>query len=193
MRYTILRPNAPTDVRNLEFASAEYLRAEFPSIADCDLEEEAMRRVRELYPDAVVMPVPIKLGSGDSVLLGVLENISAPRDPEGKIPFVLFVQAISQSNADTVAIKKRRQFSRHIWKVPVLHPSGEMRSLDVELRASDLEQPSKIKAVMFRRAAKHGGRNVLYLELNGVEVSVEFLDTPDGTPIELRPYTRPAY
>lgn len=176
MRYTILRPGSPTDPRALSFASLEHLRAEFPSVLDCELESEAAERVRDLYPDALVMPLPIKLGAGETMLLGVIENLDTPHDADGTIPFVLFVQAISQNSGDQYAIRKNKQWSRSIWKVPVVRP----RSLDygevkVELRATDLDQPTRLHAKVFRRADDLGARKVVYLELNGIEMSLEIL------------------
>lgn len=181
MRYTILKPSGPFDPRRAEYPSLDHLREKMPSTADCELESQAAEAVRELYPDAIAMPVPIRIGSGEMLLLGILA-CAQPVDLEGPIPFVGFVQAVPQHNMDQVAIKKRRQFNRTLWKAPVLAPRGDAHEVKVELRASDLEIPSRVVARMYRRADKRGGRPVLYLDLNGVEMSVEFLDS---IPLEL--------
>lgn len=186
MRYTILRPSKPFDPRNDTFKSMEDLRRYAPSIGDYDLEREAANRIRELYPDAVVMPVPIGLGSGETYLLGVLESIDAERNPERHIPFVAFVQAISQHIGDERVLKKRGQFTRSAWKCPVLAPTpgdGEWADLDVELRGTNLEQPVRIGAVAYRRT--NTGNVVLYLKLPDVEMSIELLDPMPVLPVNV--------
>jgi hypothetical protein len=180
MRYTILRPAEPLDPRHAGFASLDELRAAMPSVRDCDLEVETMLEVRALYPDGIAMPVPVRLGSGDEVfLLGILPDIGAPKNPDAKIPFVLFVQAIPQHDADRRQIQKREQFSRRLWKPPVLKPTSPIiaHELDVELRATDLEQPTRTAVQLYARPDRHGFSHwVLYLEVGGVEMSIELRD-----------------
>jgi hypothetical protein len=185
MRYTILRPSEPTDPRSLTFAHLDELRTMLPSITDCDLEVQAMQEVRKLYPNAVVMPVPLELGSGHVQLLGVLPDVGAPRDPGGKIPFVLFVQAIPQHDGDRRAVKKREQFSRRLWRTPVLEPvhgatNGmlpEIEDLDIELRTSEIDNPLTITAQVFSRPDRQGfGHRVICFQVGDAKVSIEFSD-----------------
>jgi hypothetical protein len=176
MRYTILKPNTPTDPRHLSFASLEHFRAEFPSIADCDLERQVIEQVRNMYPDAIVMPIPLEVGSGKTMILGVLESADSPTDPNGTIPYVLFVQAISQSGAETALIKRNGQFSRSAWAAPVIAPRGDYELKRVELRGSNIEQPLRINAAVFRRADRHGGHRTIFLDLGEVQMSIELLE-----------------
>lgn len=177
MRYTLLQPFTPTDIRKLDIASTEELRSKLPSISDHDLESEAISAARDLYPDAVAMPVPLKIGSGETVLMGILPSIrKAAYTKDDTIPFVLFVQATSQSDMDRQAIKKHRQFQRSLWRTPVLAPKGDYRPVDLEMRFHDMEQPMKVTGAMFRRADKNGGRVVLYIHTENGSLSIEMFD-----------------
>lgn len=180
MRYTLLRPAEPVDPRDLNFASNDALNAALPIYKECDLQSQAMQEVRALYPDCVVMPVPLRLGSGDVFLLGVLPDVGAPRDPDAKIPFVMFVMATAQHGSDTTQIKKRQQWDRRLWKPPVLKTPTDadpVEDLDIEFRASDLEQPIRMQAEVYTRTDRNGVRRlVMYLELGGVEMSIEVMD-----------------
>lgn len=179
MRYTILRPSEPVDPRSLALSSLDALYAALPVYQDCDLQVQAMQVVRTLYPDSVVMPVPITIGSGEIFLLGVLPDIGAPRAAHGKIPFVLFVHAVSQHGADAAQIKKRQQWDKRLWKPPVLRPpaTADVDELQIELRASDLDQPTRMTAKGYLRTDRQGFvHQVIYLELGDVEMSIEIED-----------------
>jgi hypothetical protein len=175
MRYTILRPSEPVDIRLLDFDSADHLRERFAVASDHDLESDVVRAVREEYPDAVAMPVPIKIGAGESQLMGVLPSIRAPREREGRIPFVLIVQAISESDIDRRAIRKNAQWNRTLWKSTVLRPRVEdFERVDVNVQFADMEQPMPLKATVWRR--RDSGTLVLMIDTGNGAVSIEVCD-----------------
>lgn len=171
MRYKVLRPASPTDPRKLSFGSIDGLCSTMMQMNETDLEQAAIDMVRDSYPDAVVMPVPTKVGSGEVWLLGVLENIRAPSHPEGVLPFVMFVHAVAENGADRKLIDKRKHFNRAMWKLPVHKPVAHQGIVRAELRATDLEDPRIVEVLIGRLADE---RFVLSVELNGVAMSLAF-------------------
>lgn len=166
MLYLVLRPPHPFDPRDSEFRSMDNLHECIPIAMHCDTEREAVAYVRSRFPDAVAMPVPVPVGSGEIVLLGFVADPSRPVSDQDDIPFILFVQAMAGGKT-----AKRSAFDRSLWKVPVIRPElyGEC---DVDLRATDLEVPSFTKA----RIGHRDGKQVIYVEVGGIEMSLMFLD-----------------
>jgi hypothetical protein len=182
MRYMILRPSRPTDPRHLGIESTPHLHEVFPPTVECSLEEEAVEAVRLMYPDAVAMPVPFRIGSGDVYLLGILENISArPPSLDGHdidgvtFPFVLLVHALAVDALDRRTNKERKQFTSRLWQAPVVDPTENVSTVWVELRASDLPNPVRTKAVVGER----DGRLTIRCSVGGVAMSITF-EAPDA-------------
>lgn len=181
MRYLILRPKSPTDPRHLLIQSTEHLHEIFPMLVETALEEEAMESVRAMFPDAIAMPVPFKIGSGEAFLLGILENISAAppdtstHDANGvAFPFVLLVQAVPVDAIDRRTNRERGQFTRRLWQAPVVDPVDNISRYTVELRSSDLPNPVRTKAVVGER----DGRLTIRCAVGGVALSITF-ESPD--------------
>ena len=188
MRFTILRPANPLDIRHLEIKSVDHLREQVPSISDHADEAEVVRAVRDLFPDAVAMPVPVRVGVGDMMLMGILPSVRTARNPDDIIPFVLFVQASPETSLDHQMTKKRRQWNRHLWRSPVLKPRGDFRGVDLNVQFHDMEVPMPVTGYMWRRSngsgvyANAGGCTVLTIETLNGSMSIEFVD---GIPDEL--------
>jgi hypothetical protein len=138
---------------------------------DCETEGQAVAYVRRLLPDAVAMPVPVAIGSGQTFLLGIVADGSRRIDPDGEIPFALCVQAVAQNDADRHRAKKGPVFDRLLWKVKPVCPELA-QSYKVELRASDLDVPAYVDA----KVGHHNGKLVIYVELGGIEMSLGFDD-----------------
>lgn len=173
MRYALLTPADATtlDPRGRVFGSMESLNATFTLHGEYHLEQEAAEEAMETYPNGMAMPVPVKVGSGTIWMLGIIENISVARDPDAEIPFVMFVHAIAEREREKARITTHQHWNRKLWKPPVLKPMGISVVTPVELRATDLDQPSLLDA---RFGMMADGRAVLYCELNGVEMSIVF-------------------
>ncbi len=175
MRYQILKPIGETfDPREYDLKSAADLYSHVTSIADLDSEQQAADYTRHILPNATVMPIPIEVGSGQTVLLGFINDEQARRiaNPDREIPFVLFVQAISTNDADRHRIKRGGRggaFDRLIWKVRPVRPEMQ-RTFPVELRATDLEVPTFTDA----KVGYHDGKLTMYVEVGGIEMSLTF-------------------
>jgi hypothetical protein len=171
MRYLILKPTEAVDPRELELASLANLHAAMPAVMDCETEAQAVAYVRRVLPDAVAMPVPVAIGSGQTFLLGIVADGSRRIDPDGEIPFALCVQAVAQNDADRHRMKKGQVFDRLAWKVKPVCPELA-HAYKVELRASDLDVPAFVDA----KVGHHNGRLVIYVELGGIEMSLGFVE-----------------
>jgi hypothetical protein len=173
MRYTILRPHEPTDPRFCDFDSLLAMRDALPPVSDTDVEEDAVDEVRRLFPDALAMPVGVRVGAGQIVLLGLV-NALKRIDESGRIPFVLFVQAIPETPRDKQRIRDGLQFHRTMWRPPVLRPPtpDSSQDFDVHVRATDLDAFAIVPLRVFRRL--DNGKTVLYAEVGGIELSIEF-------------------
>ena len=147
---------------------------------DSDTEEEAVELARSMYPDAVAMPIPFRIGSGEVFLLGLLENISARPNPALHdlngiaIPFVLLVQAVAEDAIDRRSIKERKQFTSRLWQAPVVEPTENVSTHTVELRASDLANPVRTKALVGER----DGRLTIRCMVGTIAMSLTF-ESPD--------------
>lgn len=175
MRYRILKPTKPTDPRSLQLGSLAVLDAILSPIFECATEKECVKHLRSMCDGGVAMPVPVTIGSGQSYLLGFVEDEMAVRrvDPDQEIPFVLFVHPVAENDDDRRVIKAAgaRLFDRKLWKVPVV--CAELaKTYDVEIRASDAEVPVFTTA----RVGHHKGKLVIYAEAAGVELSIAFDD-----------------
>lgn len=187
MRYVILTPkNTPTlDPRKLSFPSLDHLHQLVAVGQAFESERDAAAHVRTIYPDALCMPFPVRLGSGQVFLLGVLENCAittdiAHRGPEIDIPFRMFVYAQADQDYERVQLKRSSPWKSEVWKAPVLYPPGDHREVAIEIRANNIDFPSRVTGRMYRRADQKGGRLVLYAMVGEAEVSIEFLEPIPG-------------
>lgn len=173
MRYQLLKPDEPIDPRNQIYDSVATLHAAMPPVLPngFDLESDAADELHELYPNGLAMPVPLKVGSGTVWMLGVIEDVSAPINPDATIPFVMFVQAIAERDRERARISTHMHWNKKLWRTPVAKPDRDHAVVDVELRATDLDNPAIVEAT-FGKAPD--GRTIIYLEHNGVEMSLAF-------------------
>jgi hypothetical protein len=171
MRYQILKPDDPLDPRKHVFDSVGTLLAAIPLVIDTDLESEAAEDVFDRYPNGLAMPVPVKVGSGTVWMLGIIKDISTPLNPDAEIPFVLFVQAVAERDRERARISTHMHWNKKLWKTPVAKPRGISVVTPVELRASDLDNPTIVSALV---GVMPDGRCVVYCEHNGVEMSLVF-------------------
>ena len=180
MRYLILRPATPVDPRRLTITSLQHLHEMFPVTVECSTETEAMESVRSTYPDALPMPVPVTVGSGEIFLLGIMEDaikadvarLAMTDVEQSSFPFALFVQAVGDCGADRKQIANRKQFNRSVWRAPVVVP----RDYDIhciELRASYLENQVRTTVDVGRTP---DGRLALRVLVNDVATSIVFDD-----------------
>lgn len=173
MKYQLLKPPTTLDPRYVELPNLDALYEKAPKVDELSDEESAMEEVRDLYPDALAMPCPIQVGSGKVWTLGIIESVATVRDADAEIPFVLFVMAKPERDRERVAVKNPNFWNKKIWKPPVLQPAGTAQTFKVELRATDLDDPRVLEAKI---GSAHDKRTVIYLELNGVEMSLAFTD-----------------
>ena len=183
MRYAILQPARPVDPRQLDFASIEALHDALPKVADPPTEPAAVEWVRDRYPDAIVMPIPMRIGSGVTVLLGIIASVDVPHAGDGTIPFSAFVAPTPQTDKERLAIKNAAQgkgaapFARKMWSTPTAAPNVGVDMLDLELRASNMETPVRLTGKVGRRLGADGvDRLCLQLEHGGTAISIEFRD-----------------
>jgi len=174
MKYLVLKPPVAFDPRNRTFANLECLLELVPKVSTCDFEGDAADEVRELYPDALAMPTPVKIGSGTSWMLGIIASVDTPRDPDAEIPFVCFVMAQAETDRERKKLATPKHWTQSLWKPQVVRPTGSITT-PIEIRATDLPQPSMLDAKIGKTA---DGRTVLYATLGGIELSITFRD-PD--------------
>jgi hypothetical protein len=143
MRYQVIKFATPTDIRKHEFGSLEQLLRTYPPVAELASEVEAAAAVRDMYPDAVGMLCPVRLGSGQATTVALVECL-IPVKVEDHIPFVVLVLARPESDLDKRAIQKNRHFAMEKWKPPVLMPDGP--TARCEVRASNSPLPTRASA-----------------------------------------------
>lgn len=173
MLYQILLPPAPLDPRQLGAASLDHLYEAMPCTLECDLEEEAVQAVHDVHPGAIAMPVPVPMGAGEVMLLGILDDVrKVPTETAPGILFSMFVYAVSESHSDRIRIMNRKQFSRRAWRTPVQVPNRDVRMQAVEVRAADLETPMRVEA----KVGRISGHLVVHCEVGGITMSLRFED-----------------
>lgn len=191
MRYLVMKPNhpQPTDPRFMSIDSLAHLLLLFPPVIDTDDEEDARDHVRSMYPDAVVMPVPLKVGSGDLRVLGVLESIrhynpdGASSQTDVKFPFVAFVYARAETKLDHQRVRLGAQWTEKLWRAPVMYPNSRIDWTTVELRTSELPNPVRLPCELGRA---EDGRLVLRIECGAWSLSIAF-DPKDEHKLDVRP------
>lgn len=203
MKFTLIKPATAIDPRFTKFADiAEFNRAMGAADAfevPCSNERDAVVAARQLYGDSVAMPFKVSVGSGSVWLLGFVED-SSLINPDAPLPFVMFVHAITE-HKDRRFQKgaPSNPFTREAWKVPVIDPTntdGETRDPDirgpfvvhdVEVKSPGVEVPQRVKLTSFGRENFYTHSDlgegdhkrthlVLYMEIGGVPMSIEFAD-----------------
>lgn len=179
MRYLILKPKAPTDPRTLKPQSTLDLHARLLPHVECESERAAVAFVRDLLPNAVALMFPMQIGSGQTVLLGFVEDEDQRRavDLDTEIKFVLFVQPVPQDDGERMLLRRRPgdAFGRKLWKVQPRMP--DLPTIEsIELRASDLEVPYFGHATV----GSLDGRLVIHVEVGDVQMSLHFDDPALG-------------
>lgn len=173
MRYQICKPVLESmDPRQVTFDSLSAFHQMAPIVGESDLEQDAVDEMRRILPDGLVMPVPVEIGVGKIWMLGVVDGPSV--DIAEAIPFVVLVRAIPENKRDQMRVRDHQHFNRMLWRPPVLRPTNAIPRVHVvQVRASDLEQFGKVELQEFRR---DNGHTVLYCEVGGIELSIEFLE-----------------
>ncbi len=175
MRYMLLIPEFTIDPRHLDTKSQDEFLLCFKSSSKLDHEVDAVESVRGMWPDAIVLPVPIRIGSGSAVVLGILPNIYKHDLHRGKsdIPFVAVVQAISEASGEARAAARKNgadgPWTRKLWRVPVDDRGVSIDDVDVELRSSGHDTPLPMKM----RVTFHEGRAIFAGRTPG-EVDMSF-------------------
>lgn len=147
---------------------------------DFDTEAAVVARAHEFFPDGVAMPFPIRVGSGESVWLGIVPRWDEPVPDDGSpIRFCAFVQPLPQVETDRAALKSaarkgrvRDVFDLSKWLTPVQKPTIMSCAITtVEVRTAD-GVPRRIPATVGLDAR---GRLVLHMEVGTYQFSVGFL------------------
>lgn len=180
MFYRVLFPPSPCDPRHVRHASlvafARWVGGEGYTYGPKLTEAAAAESVRERFPDAVGMPMMVTVGSGEMVMLGLVESIRSPRPTEledaasFEIPFVAIVLAIAETTADK---KPGRQFNAMTWSLPPQRPRIEFATHHgVEIRTSELPNPLLADV---EEGADRDGRRILHVAVGGgLELSLAF-------------------
>lgn len=176
MKYVVMLPDAagPADPRHVTIKNMNHLYDMFAPQVECETEEEVVRVVRAAYPNAIAFPMPVRVGSGTLMMLGVLsDSAKFPRgqDPRSAMfPFVMVVSAWADSACDRKLLNRNRQFNTELWRAPVIVPDEDVCTHAAELRSSDLGYPAQVNVDVGRA----NGHIVLHLSFLGVEMSLVF-------------------
>jgi hypothetical protein len=183
MRYQILKPPSPIDIRKHTFATTEQLQILAPPYHELDLtsEDEAVSAARALYPDLPAMPVAVKIGSSQLWIMGFIDD-GRELDPDPTspfhpaeaqhLPFVLFVRAMPDTDRDHWRIQRYQAFEQKKWRPPIQRPVIMGTSVHpVEVRSSDWPGPAHVSAVVGRTS---DGSAVIAFDVGGVPMSIRF-------------------
>lgn len=174
MRYEVLHPKTWCDPRDLDLTSLEDLSRLAARRDDYATEQEAVSAVRKIYPDAIAMPCPLKVGEDGIVILGVLDKCRpVSSDPADAIDFALLVIPRPENDLDRkqIAKGKKSTFNQAKWKPPVIRPELAQKC-SVELRGTDLALPVTVIA----EVGHYQGRLAIRAELEGIAISLVFHD-----------------
>lgn len=172
MKYLILKPKDDTyDPSRTRYESSDDFMSNFTALADVGSEAAAAEYVRAILPDATAMVVPVQIGSGSSLCLGLITDVSARQkiNLDDHLPFVIVVRAIS--DARDSSIDRRKPFDQRRWALRPMKPDLG-KTYDVEVRSSDAGAPVFTQA----RVGFRNGHLVVYIEAEGVQFSVGFQD-----------------
>jgi hypothetical protein len=179
MKYHLHIPLPPTlDPRKRTFDSLEAFTGAAPEVEvalSADTEMACILELRKRWPNAIVMPIPVELGSGSTIMLGVLPTVRGGVERGAEIPFVAFVRAQAENEADKKLFRKeahRMIFDPSVWKTPLDEPSSSfpMRT-NIEMRSTDLDLPIMIDADVGRNA---NGELVIAFDVGGGRASLTF-------------------
>lgn len=180
MRYQLLKPPSPFDIRSHEFKSVDGLLILAPVVDGCDAleENEAVSAVRSRFPDAVGLPVPARVGSGTIWLLAFLEDVhERTLSAEDRLPFVAFVRPIPENGKDRARIQQHQWCDPKKWRPPAKRARASTALVHpVELRGTSLSSPVSAHAEI---GIGRDGRPVIYLDMGGEQMSIELLRAVD--------------
>ncbi len=174
MKFAILLPTAPIHLKTFAPKSSTELHELCPPFAHCNRESEACDAVRKLQRGAVAMPFPVQIGSGKTVLLGLIAEDTQRRviDLDKPIHFAVIVQPLPENDFERrqVTHNPKEVFVEKLWRVkPECPDIGTSHS--VELRAGQLSVPLFTNASVGRDST---GRLTVHLSLGEDEISLHF-------------------
>jgi hypothetical protein len=117
MRYQILQPHSPFDVRRRYFADmAEFLR-ECPPYQDGRhySEDEALLLSRGIYPAGVASMFPVVIARSTEWMVTMIDLPADEIDPEGFVPCSLIITALVECRADLARVYANEHFSMPRW------------------------------------------------------------------------------
>lgn len=186
MRYVIRRPASPVRP-NETIPSQEHLDKLWPRVTvdgrvgeqTWTVEAYLAGYVRETYPESIALPFPVRVGSGELIMLGIIESARVAFNQNEPLPFVWVIQPVGDgSSRERARIGSPTVFDRGLWKPAIFKPDAATTEiLPVEVRATDLAAPVTTSA----RVGRVNGKLCIYLDVDGVELSVVF----DGVDWEL--------
>ena len=170
MRYLVMKPDHPTDLRKVAIGSMETLRELAPQLADCESESQAVEVIRPMFPDVLPLRIPIIAGSKRLSMLGFLDVPSdAKLDLESALPFVLFVLPVPECKADEKDIKHAREFTMTAWMPKVVMPEDAIIT-PIEVRSTAMPVPIVTRATV----GTYKGKLAVQFEIGGVVSSLVF-------------------
>lgn len=136
MYFQILRPPSPLDPRRNVYASMDTFQIMCPLLREVPTEEQACYVARGIYPDAVILDVPIVIGTRTRWMLGAVDAPADQIDPDVVVPFSLFVHAVAETDHDRHRIIAHTQFDRAKWKS---YPTCTVSSDDIAAAGSSYD------------------------------------------------------
>lgn len=116
MRYQLLLPPSPIDLRGHYFRTIDELHILCPPFKTYDEEAGAALCTQGMYPAGVALPAMAVVGNRTRWLLGVVDIPIEQIDPECAMPFALFVMALPDSDRDRARIEQSRHFDIAMWR-----------------------------------------------------------------------------
>lgn len=177
MKFAILLPMAPINLKTLRLANTAELHNLAEPFGEYDSEEQAAFVVRNMQRGAVAMPFQVELGSGSIVVMLGLIAADAQRrqfNPDQPIPFAILVQPLPQTDIERRRMKQQPGdvFDQKLWQVRPERPDM-YTPRGVELRSTQLAAPLFTTVQVGRDAA---GRLTVHLSAGSDAFSLHFDD-----------------
>lgn len=145
-------------------------------------ETAALKFVRELYSDALAVPIPVEIGSGKVIMLGVVasptDTVKIREESNAELPFVAIVRAVPETTGERNDLKKREAgvFTMRLWAVPsVDKPTGGISVVPMTIRAKAQGFPMITDATI---GLQHG-KVAIHAEWAPGESAVWLIDAED--------------
>lgn len=173
MKFTVFQFRTPIDLRKVSYSSIDEMYTVFKGVPHetCETQERAIEACRRVFPDSVGMLCPVKVGSGTTMTVALIEKLK-PTPLDQEIPFVLMVHARGDSDLDQRAIKKNRQFDMMAWRPPVLVPDAPTIGAELRVTHQGSVLPTRVTASL----GLVRGKLVVYFREGNDEVSMAFDD-----------------